>query len=71
MNIEQIAAIRLDKTVHKATFNELIIMAEQVSGFSIDQENEPCTRKELVGEIRRIVLEAREELEWSNDVIQA
>lgn len=60
----QIAAIRLDKQVHKATHEQLVQLVQDITGFPIDLENEPTTRQECIEEIRRVVLEARQELGW-------
>lgn len=60
----QIASIRLDKQVHKATHADLVKLVQDITGFPIDLDNEPTTRKECVEEIRNLVLEARQELGW-------
>lgn len=67
MSIAEIAAIILDKRIYKANLETLISISEQISGFSINLENEPTTREELIDDIRRSVLAAREELEYAND----
>jgi len=61
MTTAQIAAVKLDKTIHKATQGELRQLCDRITGFTTEEWS---TREEMIGEIRRCVLEAREELEW-------
>jgi hypothetical protein len=76
LTTEQIAVIRLDKQVHKATHEQLVQLVQNITGFPINLENEPTTRKECIEEIRRLVLEARQEIGWfegdiPDDVVKA
>lgn len=66
MSTQEVAAIILDKRIHKATHEVLISISEQISGFAIDLENEPTTREECIEYIRAEVLAAREELEFAD-----
>lgn len=64
LTTSQVASIRLDKQVHKATHEQLIELVQSITGFPIDLKNEPTTRKECIEEIRRLVVEARQEMGW-------
>lgn len=62
LTARQVATIRLDKQVHKSSHEQLVQLVQNITGFPINLENEPTTRKECVEEIRRLVLEARQDL---------
>lgn len=64
LSTQQIAAIKLDKNIHKASHESLLQLVQNITGDPTIEEF--FTRDELIGEIRRLVTEAREELEWSN-----